>query len=276
MSRYPDYSLNILISYAYYTKQVDEYLSSLDINFRLVIDSGAFTVWKKGKEIALKDYCKFLRSIKMKPWRYFNLDVIGDPQKTNFNYDLMLKEGFNPIPIFTRGEDFAMLDKYYETSDVVGLGGLVGTKGNKNAVKRTMKHVHDRKVHWLGFTSLQFLKHYRPYMCDSSSASSFSRFGGGAIYIGNGKVISVNRDTFKQKPPSEIQKAFDRWQIPISKISKKDFWKTDDLDKLGYSSAINLMLDVKKNLGVNMFLAISNFRQLKIAVNQFKKLQRII
>lgn len=276
MSRYPDYNLNILISYAYYNKQIDEYLSSLDINLRLVVDSGAFTVWKKGKEIALKDYCKFLNSIKMKPWRYFNLDVIGDPEKTNINYDIMLKEGFNPIPIFTRGEDPAMLDKYYETSDVVGLGGLVGTKGNKDAVKRIMKRTYGRKVHWLGFTNLQFLKYYRPYMCDSSSASSFRRFASGMVYIGNGKTITVNRNTFKQKPSIEIQRAFERWHIPIGKFSKKDGWKIDNLDEIGYTSAINLMLDVKKNLDTNMFLAIANLRELETAVNQFKKLQRIL
>jgi len=38
------------------------------------------------------------------------------------------------VPIFTRGEDPSVLDDYYKTSDVVGIGGLVGTQGNKGFV----------------------------------------------------------------------------------------------------------------------------------------------
>jgi hypothetical protein len=49
---------------------------------RILIDSGAFTAWKSGKTISVDDYCKFIESLPVKPWRYFTLDVVGDPKGT--------------------------------------------------------------------------------------------------------------------------------------------------------------------------------------------------
>lgn len=275
MSRYHDYPLNILISYVYYTKQMEDFLISSNINYRLVIDSGAFTSWKMGKEIKLNDYCNFLNKMKIKPWRYFTLDVVGDPEQTNINYQLMLDRGFNPIPIFTKGENLDMIDEYYKTSDVVAFGGFVNQKGVENTIKKVMRKVDGRKVHLLGFTKLNFLKHYHPYMCDSSSCSSLKRYGNGIIYLGNGKTKTISKKDFIKKPNKEIIQSFNKWNIDYRKFSKKENWNRKNLDEIAFSSAVNLMLDVKKHLNVNYFIAIAEMPSLKSAVRNFKKLRRI-
>lgn len=126
--------LNVLVAYPYATPQVVEQLRQCGPDLRFLLDSGAFTAWKAGKPIELDDYCRFLEALPVKPWRYFALDVIGDPHGTMRNYEAMLRRGFSPVPIFTRGEDPSVLEDYYKTSDVVGIGGLVGTANNRGFV----------------------------------------------------------------------------------------------------------------------------------------------
>ena len=158
------------------TKNIVEILYASRDTCRFVLDSGAFTAWKSGKPIVLDDYCRFIETLPFRPWKYFALDVIGDPEATMKNYQIMLDRGLTPIPIFTRGDDIKVIDEYYKTSDVVGLGGLVGTPGNKGYVKSIMRVIGNRKVHWLGFTNFNFIHHYKPYMCDSSSFAAGVRY----------------------------------------------------------------------------------------------------
>jgi len=78
--------------------------------------------------------------------RFFTLDVIGDSKKSYDNYLTMRDQGLSPIPIFTRGTDLSMIDRYYELSDYLGIGGLVGTPGNRGYVKTVMRHIAGRKA----------------------------------------------------------------------------------------------------------------------------------
>lgn len=223
---------------------------------RFLLDSGAFTAWKAGKPIALDDYCRFIESLPFKPWRYFTLDVIGDPEASFKNYETMLKRGFNPVPIFTRGEDLSMIDEYYKTSDVLGLGGLVGTKGNKGFVKGIMKHIGDRKVHWLGFVQQDFVNCYKPYMCDASSWSHASRNGDLKLYLGGGKIKSIRRKDFMRKPPEEIIRCLRSYGIKMGDISKKAFWDNGkNLNTQASRMWVRRSLETEEKLGTHLFLA---------------------
>lgn len=191
--------LNLLVAYPYAKPDVIELIRQNEGRIRFLLDSGAFTAWKAGKPIALDDYCRFLESLPIKPWRYFALDVIGDPHGTMKNYEMMLKRGFKPVPIFTRGEDPSVLEDYYKTSDVVGIGGLVGTQGNKGFVKGIMKLVNGRRVHWLGFSALAFVKHYRPYMLDCATWNTGASYAEPVVYMGGGKIARFKLSAVKEK-----------------------------------------------------------------------------
>lgn len=192
------FNLNILIAYPYLRGRALSILNELsrEKNFKLLIDSGAFTAWKAGKSILLDDYCRFLETLPFIPWKYFTLDIVGDPGGSLANYQTMLRRGFNPIPVFTRGEDPSVLEEYYASSDVVGVGGLVQNQGAGGFVKGIMKHIGRRNVHWLGFTPIEFIRAYRPFSCDSTSWSSGLRFGVIPIYLGHGKFTSIQRKDF--------------------------------------------------------------------------------
>lgn len=274
MSLSSDRKLNILVAYPYMTKDVIEILESNQNSIRFLLDSGAFTAWKANKEIKVEEYCDFIESLPFKPWRYFTLDVIGDPEGTIDNYNHMLGCGLKPVPIFTRGEDPSMIDMYYNTSEVVGIGGLVGTRGNKGFVKSIMKKVGDRKVHWLGFNAKEFLSYYKPYMCDSSSWSSSVRYASCKLYDRNGRWYSVSKEDFAERPTETIFKLLTEYEMDPSRLADKSEWKNSGsgkyaLEEMTCKSWVRYQIDIGRKLGVKFFLACASGWQVKLMHQAF-------
>lgn len=266
--------LNVLVAYPYMKPPVTEGLQAIGPALRFVLDSGAFTAWKAGKPIQLDDYCRFLEQLPIKPWRYFTLDVIGDPEGTQRNYETMLKRGFTPVPIFTRGEDPAALDEFYKTSDVVGIGGLVGTPGNRGFVKGIMRHVGDRMVHWLGFTNLDYIKAYRPFMCDSSSWESGARYGALKLYMGNAKFLTIKKPQFQNRPAPEVLDRIRQLGVDPYRLAKLDGWHGGPSASrtLCARSGVALSVDVERQTGTKMFLAVTTTQSLDLVVQGFTDL----
>ena len=263
--------LNILVAYPYMDKRTTELLTANQDRLRFLLDSGAFTAWKAGKEIKVDDYCRFIDSLPIKPWRYFTLDAIGDPHKTLKNYETMLERGYNPVPIFTRGESLEIIDHYYKTSDVVGVGGLVGTKGNRGFVNGVMQRVGDRKVHWLGFTSMDYIKRYRPYMCDSSSWIGALRYAQMKLYDKNGIFVSCSKKDFQKMPNQNVLRLLREYEVDIKSLSLSSNWKNSGcgkypVEKVAFRSYVKLQNDVERNIRTKMFMAIASDCQVKLTV----------
>lgn len=271
--------LNLLVAYPYAKPDIIDHVHRHEMQIRFVLDSGAFTAWKSGKPIQLDDYCRFIEGLPFRPWRYFTLDVIGDAHGTQKNYETMLSRGFKPVPIFTRGEDPAVLDLYYKTSDVVGIGGLVGTQGNKGFVKGIMKLVGSRKVHWLGFTNLPFLKFYRPYMADSSSWEMGARFARTSVYLGGGQVTAIGKtDCLGTGTTIEprVWDALQRLGLEPSELKDPAKWQGgySITRRLGAASAVKLSLDVEKELGTKLFMAATTTYAVRLLLEAFEFQQR--
>ena len=77
--------VNILVSYAYWCKELEEAFKRTP-NLCLLIDSGAYTAYKLGKVFTVDEYCSFIDHLPVKPYGYFSLDVIGNPKETMNNY----------------------------------------------------------------------------------------------------------------------------------------------------------------------------------------------
>jgi hypothetical protein len=242
-------------------------------DLRWVLDSGAFTAWKAGKPIALDDYCRFLETLPVQPWRYFTLDVIGDPHASLKNYETMLARGFTPVPIFTRGESLDMLDEYYKTSDLVGVGGLVGTNGNKGFVNGVMKRIAGRKVHLLGFTNLEYISVYRPYMCDSSSWASAMQYASIKLYA-HGKVVAVSKKDFVKPPSPRILALFAEMGLEARALARKEQWVNTGrgenmIEKVAFRSFTRHQLEVRQHLGTHLFMAVASDWQIRCAHDAF-------
>ena len=255
--------INALVAYPYVNTKIDEYLSQNQSKFRILLDSGAFTAWKAGKEIKLDDYCKFLDNLKFKPYKYFTVDVIGNPKETLNNYNKMLKRGYNPVPIFTRGEDISLLEEYYKTSDIVGIGGLVGTKKNKQFVNGLMKRIKKRKVHWLGFTNIQYIKYYKPFMCDSSAWLTGPRYASTNLYLGNGQFAKLSKkDLFEEKDfmrgiHRKIKDSLAQYGFNYFDLLKSESWKGGNslISNICASSYLKLSNDLESAISTKLFLA---------------------
>jgi hypothetical protein len=272
----PDHQprLNLLVAYPYMKSQLLNVLDGARDDIRLVVDSGAFTAWKAGKPIALDDYCKFLEELPVKPWRYFTLDVIGDPHGTMQNYETMLARGFTPVPIFTRGEDPSVLDDLYKTSDLVGVGGLVGTRGNHGFVNGIMERAAGRKVHWLGFTNTSFLKVWRPYMADSSTWSIGQRRRFIPVYAGGGRVFQFRRHDFTNGLPWEAAAALRRYGIDLLSCRADSAWLPTSrlVTDVGMLSYVDFSLDAQAQIGTLIFIAVSDFRAAELAITCYRQL----
>lgn len=182
---------NILESYHYIKKQkiVDEMRSD---NAKVFLDSGAFSAFNIGAEISIDDYCNYIKEnydilrIEDGDLMASVLDGIGDPLKTWHNQAYMEKQGVKPLPCFHYGEDPKYLDWYIKHYSYITIGGMVGKSKEQLTIwldRMWNNHILDGsgkprlKVHAFGITSIDIMKRYQWYSCDSSSWIQAAAFG---------------------------------------------------------------------------------------------------
>ncbi len=269
--------LNCLVAYPYCSPDLMGKMKRFPQDrLRFLLDCGAFTAWQTGKKIELDDYCKFVETCDPKPWRYFSLDVIGDAEKTAANFEKMLERGFKPVPIYTPGEDKAAIEYFYSKSDVVGFGGINGFKGNKRKgyVNGIMTAAKGRRVHLLGFTNMDYIKAYRPYMCDSSSWEAGARFGAVNLYLGQGKFKLIKKTDFKNKFSDEIFNRI-KWMgiDPYSMSKMKNWHGGNSLSRnLCARSGVAMSVDVERHTKTKLFLALATNLAFDLLANGFNDL----
>lgn len=166
------YVPNFLFSFALMksTKSIDRlwrYLSGYPGQYRLLIDSGAFTASRSGISIPLEKFRDFCKSIpKGLHVEIFQLDVMGMPEKTLENYKRLLDWGIVTIPIFQSGGDLKILEECYTYSNLVGIAGVKSDIGYAREVNAMLD---GRKAHFLGLTKVYALKEIKPWSSDSLS-----------------------------------------------------------------------------------------------------------
>lgn len=178
----------------------------------LAIDSGAFSFYMKvasrysadGKRLRgfahadhtysekkdfaeyLDAYCEFIRAYGDQFEYCVALDVIGSPEKSLAIYRDMTKQGLRVLPVYHFGEPIKYLKAYMDSTDYIGLGGLVktGTKSASSGFReRTWKYLCDakgkplRKVHAFGMTSFEPMIQHPYYSVDSTTSFTWSRYG---------------------------------------------------------------------------------------------------
>ena len=271
--------LNLLVAYPYLSKKTIDHLAQFEKEnagvLRFFLDSGAFTAFSSGKPIELDDYCRFLDSLPFKPWRYFALDVIGDEDGTVRNYDKMLERGFKPVPIFTRGSDYEVIDYYYSKTDFIAYGGLVNQPKNKLLayIDRFQKKIDGRKAHLLGYTSMSAIKHFKPYSCDSSSWEGGARFGVADIYAGSGNMIKAKKADFLNRPSEKVITACRELGVDINQTKGSSGFSGGHsfLRLVGGASWVKMSLDCEKQIGTKLFLASATTQATKILTDAYSR-----
>lgn len=173
--------VNILLSYAFHDRTDLARVRKDLVCGRLMIDSGAFTAFTKGRKIPLDSYSNYLET-----WRgcwdhAITLDVIGDGKATAANTRKLHARGLPVMPVFTMGDTLADFDAMVKDTGYICVGGTVGLplKHQLARVRMLQRRALDLGggIHALGVGSMTALRAARPYSADASSVSGAFRFG---------------------------------------------------------------------------------------------------
>lgn len=179
-------------------------------NLKLAIDSGAHSLYRgtfspnqqgfyrdrdiadyshlKSKEFSdyLEGYIEYLYEHEDNLEMYVSLDIIFNAKASWEMQKYMESCGLNPIPVFHQGEDWKYLKRYVDNYEYIGIGGLAQNASAKSYAEfgdEAFKMICNKdgspklKVHGFAMTSIQLMKRYPWYSCDSSTWVSLSRNG---------------------------------------------------------------------------------------------------
>ncbi len=272
-----DKKLNLLFAYPYLDENNVKLLSSYPRDkFRLVVDSGAFSVFNSGKIIKFEEYTGFLDSINhLKCDAAVQLDVVFNPSKTHMNYQKHLDRGDNVCPVFTRGDKWSYFENLLEQDKYIFVGGVQGGSGATEFAKYILERTQTKKIHYLAFVRPNWLNHYKPYSVDCSSWSTSARFGSLQLYVGNGRIKTLSRSNFLKRPNTELLKSFEALGFDINMVkllTKEISWRsarpwidinplhdTDNISNLNtlisLCSYIKYSVEAQNKIGTKIYLA---------------------
>lgn len=165
----------LLCSYWYFkNKPLVDFCSDLGYYPEILLDSGAYSAFTKGKNVNLLDYMAYIEANRFYIDRYISLDVIGNEYLTHQIYMLMRANGSHPIPVVHYGRNAAEVLKLYSRNGekVIALGGTVPIR-DKEVVARWCEDIKRRypraHYHLLGSSSQKLLQSEALASCDSST-----------------------------------------------------------------------------------------------------------
>ena len=267
-------SLRVLISYAYEKCFDWDKIRKIAPDLDLLIDCGAYTVHKKGKKISLDEYYDFLAKIDFPIVGYFALDSIGDPEKTWTNFMAMKENGYEPMPIFTRGDNIRRLDEYYTYSDIVALGGLwAGGENDPGYVRYIMEEgFRGRRVHWLGFAVHNLMLYFRPTSVDAINWKRALLYG--ELVVWNGRCFSKARRTdFDSKNLPAIARDIRRLGFDPTLLKREDSWRgvhtfAHTISTVSYFRYIK---SLKEKANIDFFFVVNAQHELDFLYQLYKK-----
>jgi len=212
---------NYLCSY-YYDK--DAHLADLILKHnpkaQIILDSGAFSAWKKNIEISINDYIDYCKANKHKFYGMINLDVIGNAEKSFENFKTMKKAGLDVIPVFHRVagklDPIEHLIYYCKNSDYVALAGYALSQA-KFQVREMINYTKqmfdiipkDKKIHLLGLTNFRTIlavDSSRVHSVDSSMVSRRSAYNNSISYTGLGHTTKAMAYRISKKQNIDLQR----------------------------------------------------------------------
>jgi len=154
---------------------------------KVILDSGAYTAFRKGIVIDIDEYGEFIKKQSNVFVHAFNLDAIGDGKKSYKNWKYLREKGIDTIPVYHLGTDEKWLQKYLKQSDHVALGAIANLSSKKRILGLDMiwkKYLLDSndmphvKVHGLGLTAIPIMLRYPWYSVDSFTPVISAIWGG--------------------------------------------------------------------------------------------------
>lgn len=217
---------------------------------KLVVDSGAYSAWSRGKKFDMNEYINFLNSndvIEQAFWcaeadvipGSFGVDPTEEerraaPQKSWDNYIYMINNVKIPkkiVPIFHQGEDFKwlknMLEFTFKDGDhipYIGISPRNDVHVNEKVkwyenVWKIIKESNNPDVltHNFGMTSISIMEQYPSCSSDSTSWIRSASFGN-ILIVTEGKVKSILVSDRKKLDPDHIYNKSQAVKDEVEKI----------------------------------------------------------
>lgn len=291
-----DNKLNILVAFPYFSdSMIKAFLDDWKPEeYRLLVDSGAFSAYNAGMDITMDDYCNFLKKLEKSGVvvdNYVQLDKVYDGEQTQKNYIEMLERGFDPAPVFQRGDEEEYFHKLLNDDKYLFVGGVQKGVNNRNFAKWVLENSKGKKVHLLAFIKPDFINHYKPYSVDASSWSATSRFGRMSYYY-KGRIKLLDKQIFTSPPPKSFMDSCLKLKIPMHAIKKlrlngswnsfdaTDFSVEKDVPVKGLAQFISLIhwvyysIQAQNKIGTKIYLAVGQPQHLKIFKCAYDHLKR--
>lgn len=188
--------ISILISYVY-LQNYDSKANQHEFKPKnLMLDSGAFTAWKVGKEIDIDALIQ--EGLKTRYCETVCLDVISSAQESLKNALYMKAQGSKAYPVFHCGEPWEILDSYVKEFPKVGLG--FKEKLDFNWISKCFERHWPHPFHSFGFISKKLLTTFPFHSADSTGWEAAHRHGSWSKSLGGIKV----RDSWNLSLKPEI------------------------------------------------------------------------
>ncbi len=222
--------LNVLVSYA---TLGDRCVDMLRPDWDVLLDSGAFTNFKAGKDVVTMDsYCKFLEQHGSRFWRYMSLDRIGDAPGSRANLIELRRRGFSPVPVFQRTAPLHELEEMASQSDLVAIGGIAGGAAlpgrseKREYVEAAMAQTRRLGVnaHLLGVGSFATLVANRPFSADSSDYCKGNRYGELRLWEPRARQFVFFRRTRSPVLTRAMAKLLDSYQATPENLKDQKWW----------------------------------------------------
>jgi hypothetical protein len=181
-------------------EDLHEYLEMYDFCKKIIIDSGAYSVWAAGKSIDIDEYIAFCLGLQNSPggdrFIFVNLDTLPGkkdtkptPQEREYSaqksWESMLYmhgKGVRCLPVFHQHEDMSWMHKMAEFTDYIGISPDNSRDNAPKYKKGWLDMVYYQlrlkaKTHGFGVTSKEILMRYPFYSVDSTSWIDPKKYG---------------------------------------------------------------------------------------------------
>jgi hypothetical protein len=207
----------VLCSYWYFkNRSLREFCNSIGYRPEILLDSGAYSAFTKGKSVNILDYMEYIKANRDFISCYIAMDVIGDSFTTKAFYDLMRAKEFVPVPVFHYGDDYSTMDHYVASGALsVALGNTARIR-DKNLVAKWCEEVHSKypkiKLHLLGSSSRKIMEVGVVDSCDSSAWYIMAVNGKPVKVPGKGRMPKIFRAEENMIRTMEV---FDEVPVPF-------------------------------------------------------------
>lgn len=206
----------LLCSYWFFrNRPLRDFVGSLGYRPEIMLDSGAYTAFTKGRSVCLFDYIRYIEENLDYISRYVSLDVIGDSFSTKAYFEIMRHKGLCPIPVFHYGDEPYLMANYEARGfGDIALGNTAGIR-DKKAVAEWCVSIHERypgvRLHLLGSSSKNILDCRAVDSCDSSAWYTMAVNGKPKAVPGRTSAAKIER---AEKNMVRIMEVFNEISVP--------------------------------------------------------------